>query len=144
MAGDPATELATAKELSARQTNNESLFREKPPLELVNIVLKSMGFESGIIDTRPFTKDDLREENMDEWLPELEAYYIPCKARRFLDSLTRDKFVTIIRHILRVHNFDLRTQERVICGLKKTQYRIEPNTPSFSARSQSNVLIEFN
>ena len=144
MAGDPATELATAKELSARQTNNESLFREKPPLELVNIVLKSMGFESGIIDTRPFTKDDLREENMDEWLPELEAYYIPCKARRFLDSLTRDKFVTIIRHILSVHNFDLRTQERVICGLKKTQYRIEPNTPSFSARSQSNVLIEFN
>jgi len=144
MAGDPATELATAKELSARQTNNESLFREKPPLELVNIVLKSMGFESGIIDTRPFTKEDLREENIDEWLPELEAYYIPCKARRFLDSLTRDKFVTIIRHILRVHNFDLRTQERVICGLKKTQYRIEPNTPSFSARSQSNVLIEFN
>lgn len=144
MAGDTTTELATVKELSSRQSNNESLFREKPPLELVNMILKTMGFESGIIDTRPFTKDDLREERTEEWLPELEVYYIPCKARRFLDSLTREKFVTIIRHLLRVHNFDLRTQEKVICGVKKTQYRIEPNTPSFCARSQPNILIEFN
>jgi hypothetical protein len=130
------------QQLSEKKTNNVSIFREKPPLELVNIVLKFMGFDNGLMDTRTFTKDDLRDESIDEWLPLLEPYYLPCKAKRFLEFLTKDKFVTIIRHILRVHNFDLRTQERIICGVKRTQYRIEPQTPSFT--SKSGILIEFN
>ena len=128
--------------MSAKQKNNESLFRAKPPIDLVNNILKSMGLDSGITESRAFTKDDLRDDRIEEWLPELESYYIPCKARRFLDSLTRDKFVTVIRHMIRVHNFELRAQEKVFAGVKKTQYRIEPRTPSFSAKGD--ILIEFN
>jgi hypothetical protein len=133
---------STVEEMSAKQKNNESLFRQKPPIDLVNNVLMSMGLDRGITDSRSFTKDDLHEDRIDEWLPELESYYLPCKARRFLDSLTKDKFVTVIRHLIRVHNFDLRAQEKVLSGVKKTQYRIEPRTPSFSAKGD--ILIEFN
>jgi hypothetical protein len=132
----------TVKDISAKQKNNESLFRAKPPIDLVNTILKSMGLENGLTDSRTFTKDDLKEDRMEQWLPELESYYLPCKARRFLDFLTRDKFITIIRHIIRVHNFVLRAQEKVICGVKKTQYRIETPTPRFSAKG--GIFIEFN
>lgn len=130
------------QQISNRKENNASIFREKPPLDLVNMILKSMGFVNGLLDTRTFTKDDLHGEGIDTWLPLLWPYYIPCKAKRFLEYLTKDKFVTIIRHLLRVHNFDLQTQERIIGNVKRTQYRIEPKTPSFT--SMKSVLIEFN
>jgi hypothetical protein len=127
--------------LSDKKDLQKSIFREKPPVELVNIVLKNMGFEHGLTDTKSFTKEQIIDEKVDEWVSLLEPYYIPCKARRFLDYLTRDKLITVIRHIIRVHNFDLRTQERVLCGVKKTVYRIEPVTPSFKARE--GMFIEF-
>jgi hypothetical protein len=130
------------QQLSEKKPNNVSLFREKPPIELVGHILRHMGFENGILDSRSFTKDDLKEETAEEWLPMLEPYYLPCKAKRFLEYLTRDKYVTIIRHLLRIHNFDLRTQERLVGGVKRTHYRIEPQTPSFN--SKGNVFIEFN
>lgn len=130
------------QQLSEKKPNNTSLFREKPPIELVSHILRHMGFENGLLDSRSFTKEDLKEETVEEWLPMLEPYYLPCKAKRFLEYLTRDKYVTIIRHLLRIHNFDLRTQERLVGGVKRTYYRIEPQTPSFN--SKGNVLIEFN
>lgn len=134
--------IKTLEDLSNEKTNNKSLFRQKPPIDLVNMILKSMGFQYGLLDTKSFTKDDLSDEGCDEWIALLDPYYIPCKARRYLGSLTKDSFVTIIRHIVRVHNFDIRTQEKIVCGVKKTVYRIEPNTPSFS--SQPGILMEFN
>jgi hypothetical protein len=134
--------METLQEMSAKKENTKSLFRQKPPIELVNKVLKHMGIEHGLTDARTFTKEDLSDKEIEEWIPELEAYYYPCKARRFLDHSTKENFITIIRHIIRVHNFDLRTQERVIGGIKKTQYQIEPKTPSFQSRS--GIFIEFN
>lgn len=135
--------MESVQEISAKKDNIKSLFRQKPPIELVNKILKYMGIEHGITDGRTFTKDDLHDTNIDCWINELEAYYYPCKARRFLDYASKDNFITIIRHIIRIHNFDLRPQERMICGVKKTQYQIEPNTPSFNSHSGS-VMVEFN
>ena len=128
--------------ISAKKDNPKTLFREKPPIDIVNQVLRGMGFDHGLTDSRTFTRECLDDMRTDEWISLLEPYYYPCKARRFLDYCTKDNFITIIRHIIRINNFDLRTQERVIGGVKKTQYRIEPNTPSF--KSNGAVFIEFN
>ena len=132
---------SSLQHLSDKKDIQKSIFREKPPIELVNNILKNMGFEHGLTDTKTFTKDQLIDDKVEEWISLLEPYSIPCKARRFLDYLTKEKLITVIRHIIRVHNFDLRTQERVLCGVKKTVYRIEPVTPSFKARE--GMFIEF-
>lgn len=135
--------MESVQEISAKKENIKSLFRQKPPIELVNKVLKHMGIEHGITDGRTFTKDDLHDSDTDEWINELEAYYYPCKARRFLDYASKENYITIIRHIIRVHNFDLRPQERMIGGVKRTQYQIEPKTPTFTSQG-GGVMVEFN
>lgn len=121
---------------------SKGLFRETPPQELVQEILESLGFSGGLRDSRYFLKDDLKDANIEEWIPLLEPYYLPCKAKRYLDKVDKGRIITIIRHIIRPKGFDLRVQEKTIGGIKKTIYRIEPVTPSFKSRD-SGVLIHF-
>lgn len=138
----PLANLSLENHSNNNSKTNKSIFRHRPPMELVNSILVSMGIENGILNTKPFTTSQLIDTTMEEWLPLLEPYYIPCKARRFLDYITKEKFPTVIRHIIRVHNFDVRTHEKVLCGTKKTTYRIEPITPSL-IRNNNQILLEF-
>jgi hypothetical protein len=103
----------------------DSLFRKSPPLELVEQVFRSLRFQS-ITDARWFTKEELPLTNLEEWLPLLEPYYLPCKAKRFLEGeMTHQRIIVILRHLLDVHHAKIKTCERVIGGRKKTLYSIE-------------------
>ena len=100
------------------------LFRQPPPKELVEQVLRSCGFQ-GLHDLRWFSKAEMRLES-EEWLPELEPYYLPCKARRFLHSdLAGERLITILRHVVRAHGYDLIAQERLYKDSKQTLYQIQ-------------------
>lgn len=107
------------------------MFRKIPPLDVVDHVLRSLKL-SGVSDKRWFSKDDLPIENIIDWIPLLEPYYLPCKAERYLKGeITSSRIITILRHILRVNNIELKVQERVINSKKITLYQIfthEANT----------------
>jgi hypothetical protein len=100
------------------------LFRKKPSLEVVNDILKSLNF-TGLGDARLFHKGDMPIEAFDEWLPVLEPYYLPCKAKLFLYNFNENKAVTVLRHLLRAHGYKLRTYEKVHQGVKQTMYQFE-------------------
>lgn len=102
------------------------MFRETPPKDLVSQVLQGLGFR-GLEDLRWFSKDELRTESQNEWLPLLEPYYLPCKAARFLHRglLGSQDCVTVLRHIVRPHGYELATVERTYNGKKQPLYQIQ-------------------
>jgi hypothetical protein len=114
------------------------LFRRDPPREFVETILQRLGFQ-GFNDLRWFRRDDLRQERLEELLPELEAYYLPCKAVRFLHTWSDHTLLTILRHILRVYEYTLYAEERVSGGEKQTVYQIQPVRPY---RDLSGVSLE--
>jgi hypothetical protein len=100
------------------------MFRTPPPLELVDQVLRSLKL-SGVYDKRWFSKDELPMDSLDEWLPSVEPYYLPCKAQRYLHrDLTPNCVITILRHLLKANSIELKTQEKMINGRKTTLYQV--------------------
>jgi hypothetical protein len=100
------------------------MFRTIPPLDVVEQVFRSLKF-TGVSDKRWFSKDDLPMESLEEWLPTVEPYYLPCKAQRYLHrDVTQNGVITILRHLLKVHSIELKTQEKMINGRKTTLYQV--------------------
>lgn len=100
------------------------LFRKKPSPELVNDILKALHF-TGISDARLFQKSDISTVIFEDWLPILEPYYLPCKAKLFLYDFNPNKAVTVLRHLLRSQGYRLRAYEKVHQGVKHTMYQME-------------------
>lgn len=100
------------------------MFRKAPPLDLVEQVLRSFKL-TGITDKRWFSKDDISLETLDNWLPLLEPYYLPCKAQRYLQrDMTKAHVITVLRHILKANDMELKVQERMVNGRKTTLYQV--------------------
>ena len=106
------------------------MFRKRPPLELVEHILRCSKL-NGLDDKRWFSKDDIPLETIEQWLPLLEPYYLPCKAERYLHGeMTQGKLITVFRHLMKAHEIEFKTQERVVNGKKTTLYQIvfyDPN-----------------
>jgi hypothetical protein len=118
------------------------LFRKDPPKELVESILRATGL-IGMTDLRWFTKDELSLEANEEWLQALEPYYLPCKASRFLhEKMDGARLITIFRHIVRPHGYDLYVQEKLYKEHKQTLYQIQPMDP-FRDLSGSSAFVEF-
>jgi hypothetical protein len=122
--------------------DTKRLFRKIPPEELVNEILEHLNLQ-GLQERRWFTRDELSLEAVDEWLPILEPYYIPCKAKRFLANMTHARLTTIIRHILHPLGYDLRTQERMYKTQKTTMYQIYSTNAVLQDLSANEMLVEF-
>jgi len=117
----------------------KKLFRSLPPRDLVETILRSSGL-LGLHDLRWFSKDELKTVEQEEWLPILYPYYLPCKAKRFLhDALDNSRLITILRHVLRPHGYDLSVQERLYRDQKQSLYQIQP---IHSFRDLSGVSLE--
>ena len=101
----------------------KGIFRNIPNKELVEEILIYLQF-LGFHDNKTFTKKDIDKEKFEEIVIWIEPYYVPCKAKRFLSNINENKQITILRHLLRVHNYDLLTQERVQYSQKVTTYKI--------------------
>jgi hypothetical protein len=100
------------------------MFRKVPPIEIVELVLRSFKL-NGLTDKRWFSKDDIPTDNLEEWMPTVEPYYLPCKAERYLHGdLSSQRLITILRHLLKAHSIELRTQEKMVNGHKTTLYQV--------------------
>lgn len=101
------------------------MFRKEPPREFVERLLREWGF-IGFNDLRWFSRDEIRMATQDTWLPELESYYLPCKARRFIHNWSDSTILTLMRHVLHVHDYTLQKEERLYKGSKQMLYQIQP------------------
>lgn len=100
------------------------MFRSPPPRETVETVLRCLKL-SGLSDKRWFSKEDLPLETLEEWLPLVEPYYLPCKAQRYLyGEMTKARILTVLRHLLKASSVELKVQERLVNGHKTTLYQV--------------------
>lgn len=116
------------------------LFKQVPTLEFLTKLLKCFGLKD-LEDRSEFTKDNLIKINIidkiNNLLPELVIYYIPCKYNYFLKDLTINKCITILKQVLRVFDYQLKKREHVINKTKIIYYFLRKNLGS-------NILIENN
>ena len=101
------------------------LFREKPPAELVDQFLQTVGL-TGMGDATWFSKQQIKLSSFQELLPELEPYYLPCKAAEYIyGTLNQGRSITILRHLLRAHGAQLLSMEKSRGGEKAMWYQIQ-------------------
>ena len=100
------------------------MFRRVPPLEIVEQVLRSLKIGS-LTEKRWFSKEEISLETLDEWMPVLQPFYLPCKAERYLQGeMTSSRIITIVRHMLKAHKIEFKVQERMVNGHKTTLYQV--------------------
>ena len=63
---------------------------------------------------------DIINKNMEQ----LKKYYIKCKHKIYLEQLNEKKIITLLRQLLRVHDFDLKAKEKYENGKKYLLYTI--------------------
>jgi hypothetical protein len=101
------------------------LFREDPPLSFIKELLQTCGLHS-IQDSSWFQKNQIELQQFEELLPELEPFYIPCKAQEYLyTSLTQARIITILRQVLRVHNLTIVSKEKTYGSEKQLWYQLQ-------------------
>ena len=123
------------------------LFRIMPDRSFVISLLNLYGIED-FSDTRYFTKGNLETLNTIEELnklnEKLENYYIPCKAKTYLEEITIPRSIVILRQFLKCHGYTLFSKEKFIKSKKHTIYKIvtidkEVSTP----KKKEKVVVSF-
>ena len=85
------------------------LFRKPPPWVCVLEILVLLNISNEFPTT--FQKTDLRSENFIACSGLLEPYYLPCKAKLYLEYTDEVRWITILRHILDIHGFSRKILE---------------------------------
>lgn len=121
------------------------LFKSPPPIEFLHQFLLCYGL-SGLDDVSEFHKGMLKErrtvEKLYDILPELVLYYIPCKAQKYLNDITEDRAITILRQFLRLFEHELSKKERVINRKKIIYYSIHPkNHSTIQIQTHQNTIL---
>ena len=123
------------------------LFRTMPDRSFVISLLNLYGIED-FNDTRYFTRENLETLNTTEELKEivdkLQNYYIPCKAKTYLEEITIPRSIVILRQFLKCHGYTLFSKEKFIKSKKHTIYKIvtidkEVSTP----QKKEKVVVSF-
>ena len=122
------------------------LFRSNPPRDLLLRILDEVGLggEAVLHDLRWFSREHLRLQTLENWLSELEPYYFPCKARRFFygrGDPTADWIITVLRHLLPLEGYELKSHERTHRNEKQTLYQISPVNP-FRGQGEATGIAE--
>ena len=105
------------------------LFRKIPDKILLDKLLEAFNLKS-IDDVKLFSKLDLLNHDsvnkMNDLKVILQEYYLPCKARAYLNELTTKNIITILRQCLRIFGYKINSKEKYIKGVKYLLYHIFP------------------
>jgi hypothetical protein len=130
------------------------LFRQIPPVELCDRVLHAFGLKS-FNDPTYFSRKDLEAVKCVEMMTtlkiELLKYYLPCKARTYLNDLNSKNVITILRQLSRLYGFSVRSREKYVKGEKFIIYQITPSesqkyqpmTISTSTQDEQSCIVTF-
>lgn len=125
------------------------LFRILPDTEIISTLLSKFGLQS-LQDTNYFTKDTLEEidtlDNLLEIKDVLDTYYLPCKSRVYLNNITINRCITILKQFIKVHGYTLISKERYINRKKVCVYRLielEEKITTPKKKKGKDIVISF-
>lgn len=109
------------------------LFKDKISEDIMLRVILAFGLKS-INDETAFSKQDLINHNTVLYMNELKdvllQYYLPCKAKIYLENLDESKCVTILRQLLKLFQVKLISKQKYIHNKKSTIYFIKKSIES--------------
>ena len=108
----------------------KQLFITKPPIELLIKIINGFGLNN-LKDKKEFCYLDMNNLNtltiFHNLEDELRKYYIPCKQKIYFNDiklLTNKEAITILKQLLKIHDYDLNSREKFIKGVKYSLYKI--------------------
>ena len=119
------------------------LFKEKVSESLMISVLSAFGLKS-LDDQAIFCKSDMITKyqtviNINKLKPELERYYLPCKARTYLSNIDTKKALTILRQLLRLYGYILEIKQKYIKYKKVIYYKLSKENAG--SDDESNIIF---
>ena len=103
------------------------LFKVSPDLKITLRILNLFGIQD-LEDNHSFTRNNLTDletvSKMNEIMPEIEKYYIPCKSKKYLTDINEKKCITILRQFLKIHDYTLFSKEKYKNGKKLLFYQV--------------------
>lgn len=122
------------------------LFTEKPPIEFMNVMLTFFGL-NGLEDKKEFCKEDLLElntvERMENFIPDLIIYYLPCKSHIYLNNITPKRCITILSQFLKLFDHKLCRKERIVNRKKYIYYNVINNKFNQMHITNTNTELSF-
>ena len=125
------------------------LFTEIPDLEFLNKFLNLYGINN-LEDSVEFSKYELIDLNIvdkiEDLIPELVMYYLPCKYDMFLTNMNVNKCLTILRQIIKLYDYELKKREHVQNKKKSIYYHLNKinNTNIKINNNRSKCILNFN
>lgn len=118
------------------QKKNQLFSNNYPPIELVQQILNLLLYNNNITNVSEtdniyieFSKKTLAQKNVvntiEPYIEELKKYYLKCKHKKYLENLTEKKIITLLRQILKPHNYMLLSSEKYDNGIKYLAYVIK-------------------
>lgn len=111
-------------------TKINQLFTRIVDREVAERLVKCLGLE-GMDDSRSFTRYDLERvgavTKVYAMVDELIKFYLPCKAKVYLTQLTEKKVITVVKQVIRLHNYSITAKEKNNGNKKIIVYRIMNN-----------------
>lgn len=103
------------------------LFNKPVHEDLVTRVLHCFGLLD-FFDRRHFCKNDLNAmgtvARVTDLVPELSTFYMPCKAKTYLQNINEKKCITILKQVIRLYGMTLISKERNVRGKKIIYYHV--------------------
>jgi hypothetical protein len=103
------------------------LFIKKVELDTLKKLMKCYGLKE-LTDKHMFSKHDMIQlktvDKIKEMKSELAQYYLPCKAKVYLEDINEKRAITILKQTLRLYGYHLQSKERNINGHKVIYYRL--------------------
>jgi len=124
------------------------LFKNYPNEEFVINLLNIYGIKD-FSDNHYFTKKDLEElntiDNLNQLKDKLASYYIPCKAKLYVNNIDHKRAITILRQFLKTQNYTLSSKEKYIKGIKYNTYTVVSitNNLNINKNKERKIIINF-
>lgn len=122
------------------------LFKKRPSQETIITILQFYNI-SGFDDSKSFTKKDLAKfetvKKIEENITILKEIYLPCKSKIYLNNLNEKKSITILRQLLKLFKYNLRSTEKYIQGEKLIEYNIYCMFKKEDGNSEEKCIISF-
>lgn len=128
------------------------LFTKKVDTDVLLALLNCFGL-TDLNDKRFFCKFDMIQHNtvqrLEELTPILREYYLPCKAKVYLenDNMTEKRAITILKQVLRLHGYHLYSKEKNVNNRKIIFYQLlnelDKNTSHHMKRFDVTNIIHF-
>ena len=133
------------KSLKKNNIKKNQLFKKIPSREFVINFLK-LFIPNGFDVYYDFYRDDINRKQvytklkLPYFINNLKGYYLPCKYKKYFEKLDNKKLITILRQLLKIYGYNIKSKEKYKNGKKYLMYYLKKNHEIPNKKKKTNIL----